>query len=132
MPIIRRIPASQCNASNTISVLKELFAEYGIPEVLHTNNGPQLANVLFTKFAKDWKFDCNTTSPRNPRSNSQVEAAIKTIKALHTCAKCSGQVPYLALLVYISMPVDAYLHLPVEMLYQLSTMHYCATVDQAH
>ena len=42
MPIVRRIPSSQCNASNTISVLKELFTEHGILEVLHTDNGPSL------------------------------------------------------------------------------------------
>ena len=53
MPIIRRIPSSQCNASKTISVLKELFVEYGIPEVLHTDNGPQFANALFTEFATE-------------------------------------------------------------------------------
>ena len=69
MPIIRRIPASQCNAPKIISVLKELFAEHGILEVLCTNNGPQFASALFTKFVTDWQFDHNTSSPRNPRSN---------------------------------------------------------------
>ena len=59
MPIVRRIPASQCNGSKTISVLKELFAEHCIPEVLPTDNGPQFANALFTEFATDWKFDHN-------------------------------------------------------------------------
>ena len=49
--------------------MKELFAEHGIPEVLHTDNGPQFANSLFTEFATDWKFDHNTSSPRNPKSN---------------------------------------------------------------
>ena len=118
MPIIRRILASQCNASKTISVLKELFAEHGIPEILHTDNGPQFANALFTEFATDWKFDHNTSSPRNPKSNDQAEAAIKTIEGLLTCAKGSGQDPYLALLAYCSMPDNAYLHSPAEMLYQ--------------
>ena len=127
MPIVRRIPASQCNASKTISVLKELFAEHGIPEVLHTNNGPQFSNALFTKVATDWKFDHNTSSPRNHRSNGQAEGAIKTIKGLLTCAKCSGQDPYLALLAYCSMPGDAHLPLPVEMLYQQAL---CTTVPQ--
>ena len=118
MPIIRRIPASQCNASKTISVLKELFAEHSIPEVLSTDNGPQFANALFTEFATDWRFDHNTSSPRNPRSNGQAKTAIKTVKGLLTCAKWSGHVWYLALLAYCSMPIDAHLHSPAEMLYQ--------------
>ena len=118
MPIVRRIPASQCSASKTISVLKELFAEHGTSEVLHTDNGSQFANILFTEVATDWKFDHNTSSSRNPRGNGQVKAAIKTIKGLLTHAKCSGQDPYLALLAYHSMPVGAHLHLLVVMLYQ--------------
>ena len=97
---------------------KELFAEHGIPEVLPTDNGSQFANALFTEFATDQKFDHNNSSPRNPRSNGQAEAAMKTVKGLLTCAKCSGQDPYLALLAYHSTPNDAHLHSPTEMLYQ--------------
>ena len=40
MPIVRRIPASECNASMTTSVLKELFVEHAVAEVLHTDNDP--------------------------------------------------------------------------------------------
>ena len=110
-----------------ISVLKELFAEHGIPEVLHTDNGPQFANALFTKFATDWLFDHNTSSPRNPRSNGQAEAAIKTVRGLLTHAKCSGQDPYLALLAYHSMTINAQVLSPAEMLYQHVL---CITVPQ--
>ena len=114
MPIVRRILASQCNASKTISVLKDLFAEHGIPEVLNNDSGPQFANSLFTEFATDWKFDHNTNSPRNPRSNGQAVAAVK---GLLTHTKCCGQDPYLALLAYHIMPIDAHLCSPAEMLY---------------
>ena len=93
MPIARRIPASQCNVSKTISVLKELFTEHGIPEALHTDSAPQFANTLFTEFATGWKFNHNASSLRNPRSNGQAEAAIKTVKGLLTHAKCSSQGP---------------------------------------
>ena len=127
MPIIRRIPPSQCNAFKTISVLKELFAEHGIPEVLHTDNGPHFANALFTKFATDWKSDHNTSSLRNARSNDQAEAAIKTVKGLLTHVKCSGQDHYLALLAYHSMTINALLCSPAEMLYQQVL---CTTVPQ--
>ena len=118
MPIIRRMYAYQCSASKNISVLKELLVEHGIPEVLHTDKGPQFANALFTEFATDWKFSHNISSPRNPRSNCQAEATIKTVKGLLTHAKCSGQDPYLSLLAYCSMPINAHLHSPAEMLYQ--------------
>ena len=110
-----------------ITVLKELFTEHDIPEVLHTDNGPQFANALFTEFATDQKFEHNTNSPRNPRSNVQAETAIKTIKGLLIHAKCSGQDPCLALLAYHSMTMNAHLCLPAEMLYQQVL---CTTVPQ--
>ena len=112
MPIIRRIPASQCNASKTISVVKELFAEHGIPEVLHPDNGPKFADALFTELVTNWKFDYNTSSPRYPRSSVQAESAMKTVKGLLTHVKCSGQDPYLALLAYCNTPINAHLHSP--------------------
>ena len=43
---------SQSNAAKTISVLKELFSENGIPETLRSENGPQFASHLFAEFAK--------------------------------------------------------------------------------
>ena len=124
MPIIRRIPASQCNAPKTISALKDLFAEQGIPEVLCTDNSPQFANGLFTKFATDWKFDHNTSSPGNPRNNGQAEAAVKTVKGLLTCAKCSGQDPNLALLCLLAFTCRNAI--------PASTTHHCTKTDQAH
>ena len=118
MPFIRKIPPSQCNAAKTISVLKELFSEHGIPETIRSDNGPQFASHQFAEFAKEWNFDHTTSSPRNPRSNGQAKAAVKVVKGLLTHAKYSGQDPYLALLAYRSTPIDAHLHSPAEMLYQ--------------
>ena len=54
----------------------------------------------------------------NHGSNGQAEATVKIVKGLLTHAKYSGQDPYLALLAYCSMPVNAHLCLPAEMLYQ--------------
>ena len=55
MPIVRKMPTSQCNSAKTITVLKELFAEHGIPEEIRSDNGPQFASHLFAEFTKDWK-----------------------------------------------------------------------------
>ena len=118
MLCVRRIPPSQCNAAKTISVLKELFSEHGIPETIRSDNGPQFASHQFAKFAKEWNFDHTTSSPRNSRSNGQAKAAVKVTKGLLTHAKYSGQDPYLALLAYRSTPIDAHLCSPAEMLYQ--------------
>ena len=52
IPFIRRMPPSQFNAAKTISVLKELFSEHGIPEILRSDNGPQFTSHLFAEFAR--------------------------------------------------------------------------------
>ena len=108
MPFIRKIPPSQCDAAKTI----------GIPETIRSDNGPQFASHQFAEFTKEWNFDHTTSSPRNPRSNGHAEAAVKVVKGLLTCAKYSGQDPYLALLAYRSTPISAHLHSPAEILYQ--------------
>ena len=53
MPFVRKMSPSQCYSARTIAVLKELFAEHGIPEVIRTDNGPQFASHLFAEFTKD-------------------------------------------------------------------------------
>ena len=121
------MPTSQCNSAKTIAVLKELFVEHGIPEEILSDNGPQFASQLFAEFTKDWNIKHSTSSPRNPRSNGQVESAVKIVKGLLTCAKYSRQDPYLALLAYRSTPVDSHLRSPAEMLYQRAL---CTTVPQ--
>ena len=118
MSFIRKIPPSQCNAAKTISEFKELFSEHGIPETIRSDNGPQFASHQFAEFTKEWNFGHTTSSPRNPRSNGQAEAAIKVATGLITCAKYSEQDLYLALLTYRSTPIDAHLHSLTEMLYQ--------------
>ena len=110
-----------------ITVLKELFAEQGIPEEIQSDNGPQFPSHLFTEFTKDWNIKQSTSSPRNPRSNGQTESTVKIVKGLLTYAKCSGQDPYLTLLAYRSTPVDSHLLSPAEMLYQCAL---CTTVPQ--
>ena len=118
MLIVWKMPTSQCNSAKTITVLKELFAEHGILEEIQSDNGPQFASHVFAEFTKDWNIKHSTSSPQNPRSNEQAESAVKIVKGLLTCAKCSGQDPYLTLLAYRSTPVDSHLWSPAEILYQ--------------
>ena len=127
MPIVWKMPTSQCNAAKTIATLKEIFGEHGIPAIICTDNGPQFSSHLFIEFTKEWNIDHELSSPRNPRSNGQAESAVKIVKGRLTRAKYSGQDPYLALLAYRSTPVDSHLRSPAEMLYGRTI---CTTVPQ--
>ena len=70
----------------TVSIMKELFAKHGVTEPVHTSSGLQFTNALFAEFATQWKYDCNTNIPRNPRSHGQTEDAKKIVKGLLTHA----------------------------------------------
>ena len=85
-------------ASTVIKKTKSIFARYGIPEEVFSDNGSQYSSRSYKDFAKQWNFTHTTSSPEFPQSNGLVERAIQTIK--RTLIKCreTNSVPYLALL----------------------------------
>ena len=91
---------------NVIREMKAVFARYGIPDVLVTDNGPQFASAEFAVFAKTWMFKHSTSSPYHPQSNGKAENAVKTVKRLFTKCKESGQSEFLALLDWRNTPTE--------------------------
>ena len=71
-PIIRKLPC-QYTSGIVISALKQIFSEFGIPDRVVSDNGPQFSAISFKEFAKEWCFDHCTSSPRYPQSNGFVE-----------------------------------------------------------
>ena len=59
-----------------------MFARLGIPEEVKSYNGPQYASKEFQQFAKIWKFNYTTSSPRYRRSNGLAERTVQTVKHL--------------------------------------------------
>ena len=70
----------KARAPQVIAVMKDTFARHGIPTELVSDNGSQYKSYLFRKFAKEWDFQHNTSSPRYPQSNGLAEASVKTVK----------------------------------------------------
>ena len=70
------------SAKQTIERLKAVFARYGCPEVLVTDNGPQFSCHKFDQFARDYDFRHVTSSPRYLRSNGEAERAVTMVKSL--------------------------------------------------
>ena len=64
---------------SVIKEMKEVFARYGIPDILVTDNGPQFSSAEFSAFAKTWMFSHKTSSPHHPQSNGKAENAVKTV-----------------------------------------------------
>ena len=144
MIFVWHLPASQSNANKVVSLLKEMFSEHGIPEVLHSDNGPQYVSAQFTDFCISWGITHETSSLYYPQSNGFTEACIKSVNhALHW-ANYSSAVPQVTLLVLRATPIDTKLPSPAELLYQCwlrttipakicnndpSSIHVCEQID---
>ena len=63
-----------------IQALKTIFARHGIPDEVHSDNGPQYHSDEFAQFAKEWGFQHSTSSLWYPQANGEVERAVKTVK----------------------------------------------------
>ncbi|UYV82964.1 K02A2.6-like [Cordylochernes scorpioides] len=90
--------------TETIKQLKTIFRTHGIPRTLVSNNGPPFNSTGFKNFAQKYEFKHQTSSPKYPRSNGQVERTIQTIKGLIIKAVKSGRDPNLALMEFNNTP----------------------------
>ena len=88
-------------APDEITHLKTWFARHGIPDSCIGQWSQFQANE-FAKFADDYGFKHEPSSPKYPQSNGKVERAVKTVKSL--LRKSTD--PYLALMAYCSTSLE--------------------------
>ena len=75
-----KVETLQTTTSRAVcKVLKALFARYGVPDTLISDNGPQFSSAEFTVFVKKWGFEHQKSSPRYPQSNGKAKNAVKTV-----------------------------------------------------
>ena len=67
------IPLGSTIATAVIDKLMEVFARFGLPSVLVTDNGPQFTAAKMEQFLKQLNLRHVHSSPRYPRSNEMVE-----------------------------------------------------------
>ena len=115
-PIVKRMP-EHCTSRAVINALKEIFAEYGIPDTVRSDNGPQYSCELFATFMSEWNINHVTSSPHFPESNGFIERTIQTIKQTMKKARQSGSDMSMALLSLRTTPIDSHLPSPAEILH---------------
>ena len=67
-------------AQRTIVELRKLFAAYGLPEQLVSDNGPQFLSNDFATFVKMNGIKHIRCSPYHPSSNGVAERFVQTFK----------------------------------------------------
>src|SRR5207249_208231 len=63
-----------------INALKNLFSTLGIPQTLFTDNATYFVSEEMKKFAEQWDFNLQTSSPNYPQSNGKSERFVQTAK----------------------------------------------------
>ncbi len=79
-PIVE--PVSTTSARAVIPKLDQIFATFGTPKVVKSDNGPPFNGEDFRRFAKTFGFHHRKVTPLWPRANGEVERFIKTLNML--------------------------------------------------
>jgi transposase InsO family protein len=86
-PVIHVI--SSLSAKVVIPKLDRTFSEFGIPDVVKSDNGPPFSSHEFKQFAIELGFRHRKITPLWPRANAEVERFMKTIKKVIKAATVS-------------------------------------------
>ena len=84
------IEMKSSTAVKTISVLRHLFATYGLPLQLVSDNGPQFVSKEFEVFMKNNGVKHTRSSPYHPASNGEAERFVRTFKEALKASKYSN------------------------------------------
>ena len=105
------LPGTTANV--VIMKLKGIFARWGIPLELVSDNGPQFDSRMFKDFALSYGFKHVTSSPYFAQANGEAECAVKIAESI-----LRQEDPMLALMSYRSTPSTATGYSPSEIMLQ--------------
>ncbi|PIO53906.1 integrase core domain protein, partial [Teladorsagia circumcincta] len=74
------IEMTSISASQTVKELKKMFARYGIPQTIVSDNGTQFTSEQFKMMCEEGGITHVRTAPYHPQSNGQAERFVDTLK----------------------------------------------------
>ena len=76
---IEVVELTSTTSKMVVRELMEVFARFGVPNEVVTDNGPQFDASEFAAFAKSWDFVHTTSSLHYAQSNGKAENAAKRL-----------------------------------------------------
>ena len=77
---IEAIPLATATAQTTAQQLRKLFSQFGLPETMVSDNGPQFAAQEFQEFCRSNGIRHTLIAPYHPSSNGLAERAVRIVK----------------------------------------------------
>ena len=77
---IDAIPMSSTTSAQTIKELRRLFAMFGLPHTVVSDNGPQFVSSEFERFLASNGVKHVTSAPYHPATNGAAERTVQTVK----------------------------------------------------
>lgn len=71
---------SSISTSATVKLFQQVFSQFGVPETLVTDNGPQFASSAFNQFCVEQGITHVRSPPYHPQSNGQAERFVDSLK----------------------------------------------------
>ena len=95
---------------------KQIFAKYGWPDTIVSDNVPCYASEIFKGLMKEYQVNNITSSPHYPQSNGLAEKYVQIVKNLFHKAKEEGQDLHKYLMVYRNTHLSSQLQSPMQIL----------------
>jgi transposase InsO family protein len=84
-------PMSSTTVANTIGVLRKIFAAYGLPEQLVSDNGPQFTSKEFATLMKGNGIQHIRSAPYHPATNGLAERFVQSVKQALKASVADGR-----------------------------------------
>ena len=65
-----------------VKAFRTHFMDYGAPQILRNDGGPQFTSVEFKRFLENWGVEQVISSPHYAQSNGLAESAVKSMKRI--------------------------------------------------
>ena len=110
-------PITSTHHQKMLRYLRDLFSMEGIPAVIMTYKGLPFNGKEFRRFAREFDFKHQTSSPHFHQSNGFIKAMVKKVKAAYKKTDGSPNAQARALLQLRDTPIAKDLPSPAEILH---------------
>ena len=118
-PIVHKLKSM--TAQHIADHIKQIFAKYGWPNTIVSDNRPCYASEIFKELMKEYQVNHITSSLHYPQSIGLAEKYVQILKKLFYKAKEEGQDLHKCLMIYRNTPIPSHLQSPNQILSSRAT-----------